>query len=365
MHKFHRSGLVAVFLGLCFTLPIPGLGLQAADHRETDRRPVGEIMTVSGPQPAVTPFHMLAHEHVLVDFIGAAKVDPRRYNPDKVLAAARPALDRAHARGVRVLFECTPAYLGRDPLLLRRLSELTGVQIVTNTGLYGAVKDKFLPPYAFSETADQLAGRWITEWNEGIEGTGIRPGFIKCGVDAAPEMSAMHCKLVEAAAIAHRATGLTIAIHTGSGPGLSQLDILRAHGVAPAAFVWIHAQNAPDNVLMRAADLGAWLSFDGLQPATLQRHLALCQLFRQRGQLGQILISHDAGWYDPAKPDGGPFRDYELLFTAFLPLLQANGFTADEVLQLLQNNPAHAFAVRLRLIADPERGHASPLTLDR
>ena len=70
---------------------------------------------------------------------------------------------QGEARGCATLVECTPAYLGRDPRLLRRLSEASGLHILTNTGYYGANKDKHLPPHAFTETAEQLAARWIRE----------------------------------------------------------------------------------------------------------------------------------------------------------------------------------------------------------
>jgi phosphotriesterase-related protein len=135
---------------------------------------------------------------------------------------------------------------------------------------------------------------------------------------------------------------------------LAQIEVLRSLGVAAEAFVWVHAQSAADDALMAAAAAGAWLSFDGLQPSTLARHLALCRLFRERGQLGQILLSHDAGWFDPAKPGGGKFRSYESLFTDFLPLLRQNGFTPQDLEQILVQNPARAFAIRKRLVASDQ-----------
>ena len=64
---------------------------------------------------------------------------------------------------------------------------VTGVvdpgKMITNTGYYGAAGDKYVPQHAYEETVDQLADRWTGEWEDGIEGTGIRPGFIKGGVD--------------------------------------------------------------------------------------------------------------------------------------------------------------------------------------
>ncbi len=306
------------------------------------------VMTVRGPVPAGARGLSLPHEHVLVDFIGADRVSPERYAAAAVVAAAQPHLVRAHALGVRALFECTPAWLGRDPRLLLRLSEATGLHLITNTGLYGARRNRFLPPYAHAETAAQLAARWIAEARDGLDGTAVRPGFIKSGVDPAAELSPVHRKLVVAAARAHLATGLTIAVHTGAGPGLAQLELLRAHGVAAGAFVWVHAQHAPDDALFAAAARGAWLSCDGLAPASLPRHLHLCRELKHRGRLGRLLLSHDAGWFDPAQPGGGPFRPYDLLCTAFLPLLRAEGFTPGEIDRVLVANPAAAFTVRVR-----------------
>jgi len=43
------------------------------------------------------------------------------------------------------------------------------VQIITNVGWYAAVNHKFLPPEAETESAEQIAARWSSEWEEGIE----------------------------------------------------------------------------------------------------------------------------------------------------------------------------------------------------
>ena len=322
--------------------------LRAAATRQDATTPF--IQTVRGPIPARELGRTLPHEHVLVDFIGADAITPARYDPEKVFAAALPQLRRIQELGARALFDATPDFIGRDPRLLARLSEATGLHLVTNTGLYGARQNKFLPAYAHTESAAQLAARWIAEARDGIAGTGIRPGFIKSGVDAEPRLSPVQRTLVAAAALTHAATGLTVAVHTGRGPGLEQLDVLREHGVGPAAYVWIHAQGARDDDLFAAADRGAWLSFDGLNRPTLTRHLTLCQEMKKRGHLARVLLSHDAGWYDPAKPDGGTFRPFDLLFTTFLPQLREHGFSDTEIDQLTIRNPAEAYAVRVRRI---------------
>jgi len=320
------------------------------------------IETVRGTVPVARLGLSLSHEHVLVDFVGAAEVGPDRYDADEVFEVARPYLEKVAGHGVRTMFECTPAFLGRDPALLRRLAETTGVNLITNTGLYGAAGDKFLPPYAFTEKAGELAIRWSAEARDGIDGTGIHPGFIKCGVDPDPVLSAVDRKLIVAAAITHRATGLTIAVHTGKGPGLTILEILGDQGIDPEAFIWVHAHAASIEPVLQAAAAGAWVSLDGIRPGSMENHADRMVTLKERGLLGQVLLSHDAGWFDPAEPGGGEYRGYQLLFSEFLPSMRERGFTEVELDQVLVDNVARAFATRPRLVnaeaREPDRtGH--------
>ncbi len=321
-----------------------GLGLRAAIPPAPP-----EVMTVRGPRPASELGLVLPHEHVLVDFVGAAEVSPARYDADAAFAKIKPFVEEAKTLGCATIVECTPAFLGRDPRLLVRLSEATGVTLITNTGYYAARQNKFLPEHAKTEDADALAARWVREWRDGIDGTGVRPGFIKLGFDAGA-LSDVAQKLVRAAARTHRGSGLTIAAHTGDDTAaLAQVALLREERVQPAAWIWVHAQNVKqEETLAELAREGAWLSFDGISPRSLSRHVHLVSVMKRQGMLGQVLISHDAGWYRPGEPDGGAFRGYDVLFNAFLPALRKEGFTEEEVRQLTVANPARAFAIQVR-----------------
>ena len=287
------------------------------------------------------------HEHVLVDFIGAAEASPSRYDADAVFKAVLPYLQQARTLGCDTLVECTPAYLGRDPALLKRLSEASGVHILSNTGYYGAAKDKHLPAHAFDESAEQLAARWVRECARGIDGTGIKPAFMKIGVDESP-LSPVDAKLVRAAAIAHRETGVPIASHTTTGvAALEELDLLEAAAVPLSAFIWVHAHAERDETFhVRAARRGAWVEFDGISDATVARHVALVGHMKTEGLLRHVLVSHDAGWYRVGEPGGGQFRPYDTLFTAFVPALKASGFGDAEIRQLLVDNPRRALTRR-------------------
>jgi phosphotriesterase-related protein len=303
------------------------------------------VNSVRGPIDPQRLGLTLMHEHVLVDFIGADKVSPDRYDRAEVVKTVLPHLDQVRRLGCETLVECTPAYLGRDPRLLAQLSERSGLRLLTNTGYYGAANDKHLPPHAFSETAEQLAARWTREHERGIDGTAVKPAFMKIGVDGAP-LSEVDRKLVRAAALTHRETRLPIASHTGSGAAaLEELAILEEAGVPLGSFIWVHAQSERDTTFhTRAAARGAWVEFDGVSPKTVDQHVALVRNMKANGHLARVLVSHDAGWYRVGEPGGGAFRPFDTIFTAFLPALEVAGFTKDETRLLLVGQPRRAIA---------------------
>ncbi len=335
----------AFIAGLATALPAARRHAAAAAGAQD----VGRILTVRGPVEPDALGITLVHEHVLVDFVGADRVSASRYDADEVFDTTLPHLVDLRERGCRTLVEATPAYLGRDPALLRRLSEGSGLRIVTNTGYYGAADDKHVPAHAYGETAFELARRWTRAFREGIDGTGIRPGFLKVGVDSG-ELSEIDRKLVEAGALCHLETGLTIAVHTGDGEAaLEILETLRRHGVAPSAYVWVHAQNEKDReVHDRAARAGAWVEFDGVGWGPLGAHVEAVIDMAGRGHLKRLLVSQDAGWYHVGEPEGGTYRPHTVLCDEFVPALRAGGLSEDDVNTLLVENPAHAFAVGVR-----------------
>ena len=308
-------------------------------------------MTVNGPVASRDMGTTLTHEHILVDFIGADSITSQRWDRSRVEEIALPYLRKIKELSCRTFIECTPAYLGRDPFLLKSISGYTGLNILTNTGFYGAGDNKYLPEFAFSETADQLASRWIKEWKYGIDSSGIRPGFIKIGV-AGGSLSEMHKKLVIAAARTHLRTGLTIVSHTGpSVPAFEQLEILKSEGVAPSAFVWVHAQAEKDiSMHVKAAKMGAWISLDGINDNNLEDYVRMIQNMKDNNMLDKVLLSHDAGWYHPGEKNGGEYRGYTTLFEKLIPLLIKDSFTLVDVHKLLVLNPAEAFTIRVRRI---------------
>ncbi len=277
----------------------------------------------------------LVHEHVLVDFGGA--VSPGRYDRDEVFRLALPKLEEVRKLGCRRFLDCTPNYLGRDPELLARLSGAAGIEIWTNTGIYGAADRKGVPAFARTESAAQLAKRFIAEARNGIGG--LKPRFIKTGVATAP-LDELDRKLARAAAIASRETGLTVASHTGRGlAALEQLDIFASEKVSPAKLVWVHAQNEKDHAIHeKVARAGAWVEFDAFREGHSDWQRECVRWMAAHNLLGKTLIANDSGWYHVGEPGGGNFAGYAFIYTGFLPLLEPLWRR-----QLMVENPRRAF----------------------
>lgn len=313
------------------------------------------IMTVTGPVSPSELGQTLSHEHVMVDWIGADSTGTHRWDRDSVVDVVLPWLMEIKELGVESFVDCTPAYLGRDPLVLKRLSEESGLKMLTNTGYYGAADNNFIPGHANSESAEELARRWIAEFETGIGESGIKPGFIKIGVREDRELSGLHRKLITAAGLTHLETGLVIKSHTGGdAPAFDQLDVLQKMEVSPAAFIWTHAQNGSLEKNLDAARLGAWVSLDGVNISGADEpegnkdfYLDRLKAFKEEGLLDKVLLSHDAGWYDVGQSEGGDFRSYNDIHEHLVPALKENEFPDDDIKTLLVDNPATAFRIQV------------------
>lgn len=320
-------------------------------------------MTVRGPIEDEALGFTLPHEHILVDFGGAQTASPERYDADEVVQTMLPHLRQAAEAGVRGFVDCTPAYLARDVGVLKRLAERTGLNIITNTGQY---KEPFLPERTLELSArDQehratgltgeppgareLADGWIGEWRDGIEGTDVRPGFIKTAVFATA-LAAPQRTVITAAALTSRETGLPIGTHTESGvAALHVIRTLEAVGVDPERWIYIHAHMEADHdLVLMAAREGVWIELDGIGGASDQSILALLLKLLDAGFSERILLSHDRGWYSAGEPGGGEVKPYTYLTERFLPLLQSFGVDQELRDQLTVTNPARAFRVRGR-----------------
>ncbi|MHB1354433.1 MAG: phosphotriesterase family protein [Anaerolineae bacterium] len=303
------------------------------------------IQTVLGPIQPSEFGTCLPHEHIMVDFIGADKTSPERWQVDEVVARMEPHLQALVAQGAKSFVDCTPDYLGRDVEVLRQLSERTGLHILTNTGWY---KAPHLPIRAFENSAEQIAAEWTAEWHNGIGQSGIKPGFIKIAVNPG-KLEEVQVKIVAAAARTHLASGLVVACHTGEAVAAHEsLEIIEAAGMNPARYIIVHADQIArfdDHVALFKR--GAWLEYDALGTRPLASDVSLVKRALDAGFGDQIMLSQDAGWYNVGQKDGGQQRPFTGLLDEIIPALAQSGVDQATVKKLTVDNPARAFSVQL------------------
>ena len=302
-----------------------------------------KIITVTGP---ISPDEMgltLPHEHIMVDFAGAGNTGKHKYEKREVIETMLPYLLELKEYGARTFVDCTPMHLARDVEILQELSELSGIYILTNTGQY---KEPHLPAETFALEPSDLALQWISEFEKGIEDTGIKPGFIKTAVNPGPLLPIQR-NIITAAAIASLSTGLTIATHTGPAvAALEVLDILGQAGISPHKWIYVHAQaEANHDLLVEIARRGAWISLDNIGPGTEDTHLQPLMKLLDAGFGEQILLSHDAGWYNVGETSGGIKRPYTYLIKSFIHITEGAGIPKGIIGNIMIDNPAKAFTV--------------------
>lgn len=308
------------------------------------------LRTVRGDVPTDTLSVILPHEHLFVDLRGPRAPGYAAAEPEAVWRLMRPYLEAAHAAGVTALVDCGTVGVGRNPEVLAYLAARTPIHIVAPTGVY---REGFIPEALLALSAEALADMWIRDLTEGMETTQARAGFIKIALsDDGP--TPLEERSLQAAAIASQQTGAVVASHTiGGAAARREMDILERAGLDLRRFIWVHAHTEPDPAAhLAAAKRGAWVEFDAIGAESWfpdqERLVDFTAALLDAGFGHQVLLSHDAGWYDPAQPDGRPpegVRGYTALFEAFIPALRARGADEADIAQLTSVNPARAFAL--------------------
>jgi phosphotriesterase-related protein len=301
------------------------------------------LVTTFGLKPAHTLGVILPHEHVFVDLRTWDQPGYAEADPADVILLMVPELQKAQEGGVTALVDCAPLGVGRRADILKVVSEAAGLPLVVPTGVY---REPWIPPWVHAASEDHLCA-WMQGELEGeIENSGVRAGFIK--LSAGDEgITSTEAKVLRAAARAGKATGTIIGSHTIRGRVVrDQLEIIEQAGYAPSRFIWIHTQAEPDFTLhLEMARRGAWIEYDSIgNPQEDEKFIQMIRQVLDAGFAGQLLLSHDRGWYDPAQPGGGTPQPYTYLTTHFLPKLHAAGIPEETIHQLTVENPFHAFA---------------------
>lgn len=304
---------------------------------------MAHLITTQGAKTAEELGVILPHEHVFVDLRTWDQPGFAQANPEAVISLMAPELEKARTAGVTALVECTPLGVGRRVDILQAVSAAVKFPLVVPTGVY---REPWIPPWIHDASEEKLQEWMLYDLQEDIEGTGVRAGFVKlsAGDDG---ITATETRVLRAAAKAAAACNAVIGSHTIRGRVVrDQIAIIEDAGYTPTRFIWIHAQAEPDFALnLEMARRGVWIEYDGISdPAQDDFYIERITRMVEAGFADQIMLSHDRGWYDPAKPGGGVPKPFTYLTESFLPKLRSAGFSEELIRKLTQENPFKAFA---------------------
>jgi phosphotriesterase-related protein len=304
------------------------------------------LQTVTGPETVEKLGVMLPHEHLFTDLRGPQTPGYAQGDPAAVYKIVAPHLAEAETAGVTVLAECSTGGVGRNIHILRHLAGRTRIKIIAPTGVY---REAFIPTELRELSLETLAEMWIKDITQGIEATDSRAGFIKLAVSD-EGITEREKRNLQAAARASLATGAVIASHTiGGVRAMEEMDILAEAGLNLRRFIWVHANAETDpGYHLKAVQRGAYVEFDGIgsSPRADEDHLRFTKNLVSAGFEEQILLSHDAGWYQPGSPTEQPehgYRGYATLIQDYVPRMKAEGFSDHTIRLLVHTNPTRAF----------------------
>jgi phosphotriesterase-related protein len=319
----------------------------------------GEVQTFRGPVPAGDLGTTLIHEHV---FVGHPELDLNLPHPewseDDAVEVAVAGLERLWDHGVRTVVDLTVLGLGRDVARVARVAARTRVNLVASTGYY---TPDVLPAYFQTHGPGRLVGGpdplvalFLRDIEEGIADTGVRAGMLKVVTDQ-QGITADVRRVIEAAAAAHRRTGVTITTHTHapSRNGRDQLALLGELGVAPGRLVIGHCGDSEDlDYLRELMDAGATIGMDrfGMEHVlTDERRVATVLALLLGGYADRMVLSHDAAFFSRVTPPSWrsanvPHWHLENLPRRILPMLLAGGATEEQLHQMTVLNPARVLA---------------------
>jgi phosphotriesterase-related protein len=295
----------------------------------------------------------LIHEHV---FVRSPELELSISFPEwdetAMVNRAVDALIELHALGIGSVVDLTVPGLGRDVRLVAQVAERAPVNLIAATGWYGAAG---MPPYFEFNGPDRLiAGPdpfielFVRDIEVGIGGTGVRAGLIKVMSGPAgltPDVE----RVMTAAAIAHRQTGVTITTHSNAAlrDGLEQQAFFVSHGVAPDRVIIGHSGDTDDLAYLRELmDNGSTIGMDrfGMEHILDDgRRIRTVLALLEAGYAERMVLSHDAAVFSHVTPPSWRARTVpkwhmENLPRHVLPGLRQAGVSQAEIDQMLVHN---------------------------
>jgi phosphotriesterase-related protein len=308
------------------------------------------VESVNGPIDVEDLGTTLIHEHFRFRDEGAAMQWPHLYDEqdelDKALADARGVM----SHGVKTVVDPNAMTGSRDARFSKRIADETGIQIILATGVYTY---DHLPQVLQNRDEDQIAGLFVHDIEQGMQGTEVKAAFLKTACDE-PGMVPNVEKVHRAAARASNRTGVPIMAHSrpAAGTGPEQVRVFEEEGVDLNKVQIAHTGDTDDlDYIEKLLDKGVWIGMDryglDLFLATDKRNATVLALL-ERGYADRMFLSQDycstLDWFpievqEMLKASEVPEWSMTMLFESVIPYLKENGMTDEQLETMLVDNP--------------------------
>lgn len=317
----------------------------------------GKVMTVNGPVDPSALGETLMHEHIFINFQKSPPMSPPPTNitvirppaeiPEGMAAgltdfnqSLNEIMDFKKAGGGTIV-DVSLFGLTRDPLALKLISRVSGLNVVMGSGFY---MRQLHPADMDQLTVEQLTDIIVHDVTVGAQGTDIRAGIIgEVGVVGKPLVE-NELKSVRASARAARITGAPMSIHNFETleEMMTVLDIVQSESVDLHRVVMSHTGERDFETREALFKRGVYVEWDYFGQAPLpkekdQERIESIYASIQAGHAKQIVLSHDICTQPQLKVNGG--GGYTYINDIIIPGLKAKGVTDETIRTIMFDNP--------------------------
>ena len=317
------------------------------------------IETARGSVASADLGRVLIHEHVFLMDMEYTFNYRSDFFEDRTVLDAATRLNALNAAGYDTIIDLTVLGLGRHMPTLAKAAALTDLNIVVSTGAY--TFDAVPAPFQFwgpgllkDAPIEPMVAHFVGDIRDGIAGTGIRAGMLKCAIDA-PGLTPGVERVMRAVARAGVETGVPITVHTAplQETGIVVQRVLAEEGVDLEHVVVGHCGDTTDvDYLMKLADRGSILGMDrfGVEFAiAMEQRVATIAEMVRRGYAGHLALGHDCCCWSDFFPEVSdyhaamPHHHYLHIDQDVVPALLETGVSQADLDCMFVANPRKLF----------------------
>lgn len=302
----------------------------------------------------------LMHEHFCFGYVGfEGDRTLGGFKEDEYTEICKKMVADARAYGVETIVDATTNECGRNVRFIKKMADLTGINVVCSTGYYFQAESSFKYwefRQGFGDVDKEIYDMLCYELTKGIEGTDVKAGAIKLA-SSLNEITPMEERFFKAAAKAQKETGCIIITHTQTGTmGPEQADLLTSEGADPGKIAIGHmCGNLDPDYHEKVLKYGVFDNLDrfGLEgplfktPYDSERMDLIVELVK-RGWGDKLLLGHDSVnvflGRDFKLTDIVPDANIRTIGCKILPGLKERGLSDVQIEKLMTDNPRAIFS---------------------